>query len=225
MRRLSLSVLTMVLIPAAALAGQQANTNGTSILPPVAAQPAPKATDDAYKGGMTIMGGATMFKISSSASGGTSTTSDNATGFMGGIGVIKGMGGPVGLEFDAAYLQKGGASTVGATTYTYHDNYAEGSVLLRPAFKMGEQAHLFLLGGGAVGYYASCATSGGTSSSSCTIDSTAKRVDYGVVIGGGVQFTMIAVQVRYDLGLANLSSTSGVTIKNQGIMILGSVIF
>ena len=183
----------------------------------------PAAGQQSNKSSFTIMGGMTMFKLSQSGTG--AVTLDNATGFMGGIGMIKPVSGPVGLEIDAAYVQKGAASTASGVTYTTHENFAEGMVMLRPVFGTGE-AKFFLLGGGEVGYYVSCAYAGGTVTTSCTIASGDKRTDYGLVFGGGVQFNKLAVQVRYDLGLANLSTStvSGFTAKNQGIMIMGSFI-
>jgi len=182
----------------------------------------PAAGQQSNKSSFTIMGGMTMFKLSQSGTG--AATLDNATGFMGGLGMIMGSS-PLGIEIDAAYVQKGAASTVSGVTYTTHENYAEGMVMLRPVFGKGD-AKFFLLGGGEVGYYVSCAYSGGTVTTACTIASGDKRTDYGLVFGGGVQFNKLAVQVRYDLGLANLSTStvSGFTAKNQGIMIIGSFI-
>jgi len=105
-----------------------------------------------------------------------------------------------------------------------HDNYATGSLLLRPAFGSGP-VRFFLLGGGEVGYLINCSsTTTGTSLGACTIESDQNRVDYGAIVGGGISFGPLAVQVRYNIGVANLTNTSGETAKSKGVLVLGSLI-
>lgn len=180
--------------------------------------------NSSYRGGFTVFGGITSFTgVVTPAPG---FTLENASGFMGGIGIVKHIGGPVGIEIDGAYVQKGSAETVSGTKFTEHDNYAQGALLLRPAFGSGA-VRVFLLGGGEVGYLLGCkfATTGTGPAGTCTIPTQAvSRIDYGLLVGGGVSFGPLAVQVRYDLGIANLSKTAGVTAKNKGLMVLGSLI-
>ena len=194
--------------------------------PPPASVPPPKPPaepkDASYRAGFTVFGGVTMFKAVITPA----STLNNANGFMGGAGIISHLGGPIGIEIDGAYVQKGFALTAGGATDTEHDNYGQGAFLLRPAFGSGP-VRFFLLGGGEVGYLINCtyATTGSTAPGSCTIDNnTVNRMDYGLLVGGGVSFGPLAVQVRYDMGIANLSKTTGTTAKNQGLMVLGSLI-
>lgn len=196
---------------------------GRRIAPPQPPKPHSEAKGGSYRGGFTIFGGITSFTGVFTPDPGF--TPQNASGFAAGIGIIKHIGGPVGIEIDGAYVQKGVAATGNGITATEHDNYVAGSLLLRPAFGSGP-VRVFLLGGGEVGYLISCAnaTTGTGTVAACTIGKDQNRMDYGALVGGGVSFGPLAVQVRYNIGVANLSKTTGVTAKNKGLMVLGSLI-
>jgi uncharacterized protein YraI len=202
-----------------------ANKGSYKPVPPPPAPKPPKTmasgpSDGSYHGGFTIYGGMTMFNYKVTPTG--SFTGENASGFAAGLGLIAHLGGPIGLELDAQYVQKGSADGSGSTKESQHDNYAGGALLLRPAFGSGK-VRVFLLGGAEVGYLINCKASSG---STCTVDATErKRTDYGALVGGGISFGPLAVQLRYDIGMANLDKTAGVTAKNKGLLILGSLIF
>jgi hypothetical protein len=51
-----------------------------------------------------------------------------------------------------------------------------------------------------------------------TVDAQAKRFDYGVGIGAGIEFGAIGVGLSYELGLADISNGNG-SIKNQNAML------
>lgn len=188
---------------------------------PVAAQQS-GAKDDAYHGGFTVFAGLTSFTADFTPA--QSFTVQNASGFAAGIGYIAHLGGPIGLEFNAGYIQGGYAGTDGTTTATIHDNNVGGALLLRPAFGSGP-VRFFLLGGASFAYLIDCSESEtGVTAPACKVNSTENRTDYGLAIGGGVQYGMVAVQLRYDIGIANLSNTAGTTAKSKGLLILGSLI-
>jgi hypothetical protein len=177
------------------------------------------SADASYHGGFTVFGGMTMFNYNVTPAG--SFTGVNASGFAAGLGLIAHLGGPVGLEVDAQYVQKGYADNTGSVKASRHDNFAGGALLLRPAFGSG-RVRVFLLGGAEAGYEINCAKSSGAT---CTIEGTMEsRTDYGALVGGGVSFGPVAAQLRYDLGLANLNKVAGVTVKTKGLLILGSLI-
>jgi uncharacterized protein YgiM (DUF1202 family) len=222
--------------PAAAQTPPAASpTRSNSVAPPpppaakavAAPKPVSSAKDDGYRGGLTLFGGLTSFSISDTPPP-TGVTLGNASGVAAGIGFIAHLGGPIGLELDGDYVQGGYAATVtsGGTTLagTTHDNNVGGALLLRPAFGSGP-VRGFLLGGVSVAYTINCSESVTTgAATTCTIDSTQNRTDEALVIGAGASYSMLALQVRYHIGLNNLTSLSGYTVKSKGLLVLLSVI-
>jgi hypothetical protein len=179
-------------------------------------------TDDSYHSGFTLFGGITSYTIDVTPA--STVAPGNASGFTGGIGMITHLGGPIGLEFDAAYVQGGYSGTVGVNTLTVHDNNVAGAVTLRPAFGSGP-VRFFLQGGGSVAYLINCSeTETGVTSPTCKVDSSQNRTDYGVLIGAGASYGMLALQVRYHIGLNNLTTTSGETVKSKGLLVIASLI-
>jgi opacity protein-like surface antigen len=183
--------------------------------------------DDSYHGGFTIFGGLTSFSIDVTPTT-LGTTFGNASGFAAGAGLIAHLGGPIGLELDGDYVQGGFKETGSVSGSTVidevHDNNAGGALLLRPAFGSGP-VRVFLQGGASVAYTINCSqTVNGTASDTCKISSSQNRTDESLVIGAGASYGMIALQVRYHVGLNNLTNTSGVTIKSKGLLVLASLI-
>lgn len=46
-----------------------------------------------------------------------------------------------------------------------------------------------------------------------------ERLDYGIGLGAGVNFGNIFIDVRYNLGLANITNVDDFTINNKGILV------
>ncbi len=139
-------------------------------------------------------------------------------GFVGGLGFIAHLGGPIGLELDGDYVQGGFSVPVGlGVTATRHDNNVGGALLLRPAFGSGP-VRFFLQGGASVAYLINCSQSNSDGTSpSCKVASSDKRTDEALVVGAGVSYGIIALQGRYHIGLNNLDTTPGETAKSKGI--------
>jgi hypothetical protein len=201
--------------------------------PPVAnavaaPKPASSGKEDGYRGGLTLFGGLSSFSIDITPAA-TGVTMGNASGFAAGIGFVAHLGGPIGLELDGDYVQGGFAETgtFGGTslTATVHDNNVGGALLLRPAFGSGP-VRVFLQGGASVAYAINCSESYSVGTApTCKIDSTQNRTDEALVIGAGVSYGMLALQVRYHIGLNNLNNNStGDIVKSKGLLFLVSVI-
>jgi hypothetical protein len=181
--------------------------------------------DDSYRGGLTLFGGLTSFSVNVTPAI-PNLTQGNASGFAGGIGVIAHLGGPIGLELDGDYVQSGFVETgsAGEATVTLHDNNVGGALLLRPAFGSGP-VRIFLQGGASVAYAINCSEAiNGVTSPTCKIPSSQNRTDEALVIGAGASYGMLAVQVRYHIGLNNLTTDSGETVKSKGLLVLVSLI-
>jgi uncharacterized protein YgiM (DUF1202 family) len=190
--------------------------------------PASTAKDDGYRGGLTLFGGITSFSIKATPLPSTGLTFGNATGIAAGIGFIAHLGGPIGLELDGDFVQDGAETTYtsGATTIegTVHDNNVGGALLLRPAFGSGP-VRGFLQGGASFAYTINCSESASTGTAMpCTIDSSEPRSDVALVLGAGASYSMLALQVRYHIGLSNETNIPGYTVKSNGLLVLLSVI-
>jgi uncharacterized protein YgiM (DUF1202 family) len=192
-----------------------------------APKPASSAKDDGYRGGLTLFGGLTSFThdVTPTAS---NLTYSNVSGVAAGIGFIAYLGGPIGLELDGDYVQDGEAATGtldGTTiTYTTHNNNVGGALLLRPAFGSGP-VRGFLQGGASVAYAVSCSNSQSIGTGlACKISSTEPRTDVALMLGAGASYRMVALQVRYHIGLTNLTTNNGYTLKSNGLLVLLSVI-
>ncbi len=171
-------------------------------------------------GGLALFGGLTQFKFSSSVAGNNANVT-NASGFVVGLGGVAPLGGHFGLEIDADYAQKGTAYSYSGTKGSTHVNNAEADLLLRPVFGNGS-AKLFLLGGGYAAVAINCKYSP-ASSGACKITSDENRIDYGADVGAGIMYGRIALQGRYQIGVANLNNSSTKAtekIKNKGFEIM-----
>jgi uncharacterized protein YgiM (DUF1202 family) len=193
-----------------------------------APRPASSAKDDGYRGGPTLFAGLTSFSINFTPSP-TGVTYGNVSGIAAGIGFIAHLHGPIGLELDGDFVQDGVAATATfgngvVVTYTTHDNNVGGALLLRPAFGSGP-VRGFLQGGASLAYLISCSQSASTGTvPACTVDSSGPRSDVALVLGAGASYRMLALQVRYHVGLTNLLTTTGATEKSKGLLVLLSVI-
>jgi hypothetical protein len=198
--------------------------------PPARKSAAPTSSggkDDSYRGGFTLFGGLTSFSINAATTTSIATY-DNASGVAAGIGFIAHLGGPVGLELDGDYVQSGFnyVESIGPVSIagTIHDNNVGGALLLRPAFGSGP-VRGFLQGGVSIAYAINCSEnySDGTATT-CKFAASQNRTGEALVIGAGASYRMLALQVRYHIGLNNMTTLSGQTGKSKGLLVLLSVI-
>lgn len=192
--------------------------------PPPPPPPAPKpekvastSAPSGQHGGLELFGGLTSFKEKFTGDG-ESESSDNASGFIAGFGIVAPAGNHFGIEIDFDYLQTGGKFT----GVTEHTNAAGGSFLLRPVFGNGS-AKVFVVGGPYARFAINCAFSP-KQDSDCSIGSDVNRFGYGAEVGAGVMFGRLMVQGRYDIGLANLTKTDRETVKSSGLVVMGGFI-
>jgi len=143
-------------------------------------------------------------------------------GFQGGLTFELPIAGPLALQPELLFIQKGGKSEFIITednksinTVTY--NYLEIPILLKLKLGStdGDGAGFYLIGGPYAGYVFGGKSKqeltilGQTSTSEQTIDYddedfNEKRVDWGASFGLGVHFGKLFVDARYNLGINNL---------------------
>lgn len=69
------------------------------------------------------------------------------------------------------------------------------------------------------GYLMSGTSKFGDESEPIEFDDDSNRMDFGIGLGAGVQFGGFFVDIRYNIGFANLSNLEDESVKNNGILI------
>jgi hypothetical protein len=204
------------------LAGAPVPTTASAPAAAASATPqTPSATTVVLWGGLD--------RLQATASGGGETeTGDWNNGLALGFAVIVPTGGPMSIEVLAGYSRFNSSSTdqFGDVT-SGTDNFANAAFFLRPAFGQ-PSARFYLLLGPQVNFLVSCSATYTTVSSS-TISGCSpggnSRLDFGVVVGAGIQFGRIMLEARYDYGIKDLSDFTGVTERSRYMFIGAGVAF
>lgn len=172
-----------------------------------------------------LKGGAALYTTTRSLSAfGTSIEqkSDPHFGFAAGLFVEKPFSDLVSGQFEVLYVQKGGkdevadseiedaASEAGSLTLSYADVPA----MLKINIPLDGNVRPFLYGGDFAGYLLNAqAKSGGESVDEIDITDLLTEINYGIVLGGGVSFGNISLDLRYDMGLANIFDSESTIIQ------------
>lgn len=147
-------------------------------------------------------------------------TSDSKIGLTAGIYLEKPFSELISGQVEALYVQKGGKDDIsgsdtdldvevvaggGKLTLSYIDVPA----LLKIYIPIkSEEVSPFIYGGGFIGYLLDAtATTNEGSIDELDIKDLLKDLNYGLMLGAGVNFGAISLDFRYDLGLANILDT------------------
>jgi len=164
-----------------------------------------------------LKGGAALYSTTLSFSGfgeSLDETSDMRTGFAAGLFVEKPFSDIVSIQFEGLFVQKGGKDEVeqadvdvdvedGDLTLSYVDV----PVMLKVNIPLDGNIKPFLYGGGFAGFLIDAeAEADGQSAGDAGIEikDLLEDLNYGAVFGGGVSFGKISIDIRYDLGIANI---------------------
>ncbi|OAM91240.1 PorT family protein [Termitidicoccus mucosus] len=110
------------------------------------------------------------------------------------------------------YIQKGGKYESGGLIAEFELDYVEAPVNVAFKIDMGDGGRALLFGGVYLaGKVADKAEIGGQREG---IDDV-KTLDYGLNLGAGYQYGRFSLKLQYSKGLANISDTSGITVKNK----------
>ena len=180
-----------------------------------------------------LKGGLTMYSMETSVMG-FSETSDNKLGFTGGLFVEKPFSDMFSLQFEALFVQKGGEDSDevwGDESLTL--SYVDIPVLLKVNIPLDGDTTPYVYGGGFFGYLidASEEANGETHD----IGEFFNDFNYGVAFGAGVSFGMFNLDVRYDMGLANIVDEDdefgdifgdgGFEVNTKGFMVTAGITF
>lgn len=163
---------------------------------------------------------------------------DRRSGFMvGGFAVVD-LAGPIALQPELLYVQKGAKTEIdfgfqGQTqtiTSTLKLSYIQLPVLAKFQIPVSGPVSPNVFAGPNVGFNISATneTEGGGESESEDVEGVS-GTDYGLTIGAGADFGLslgtVTVDLRYELGLANLPEEGEASIKNRGIGITAGLVF
>ncbi len=138
-------------------------------------------------------------------------TSDIKTGFAAGIFIEKPFSDLISGQIEALYVQKGGKEEVSEDEIEVEDggltlSYIDIPVLLKINVPLESNIRPFVYGGGFAGYLldASAEANGEDVDDQVELKDFLTDLNYGLIFGAGVSFGSISVDLRYDLGLANI---------------------
>ena len=125
------------------------------------------------------------------------------------------------IQPEALFMMKGDA---GSNEDTYKLNYVEVPVLAKIGFLSQSPAHPSLFAGPSVAFNTTAkADAAGTE---VDLKDATNTVDFGLVVGGGVDFSKVGIDVRYSRGLSNVAKDSGdTTVNNSVISLMGTFRF
>lgn len=99
-------------------------------------------------------------------------------------------------------------------------NYLELAVAAKfNVVKFGESDKVYVAVTPSAGYLLSAKTKVGDESEDYEFTDDDNRIDFGIGLGAGVQFAGVFLDVRYNIGLANLTKVDDSSVKNNGILI------
>lgn len=99
-------------------------------------------------------------------------------------------------------------------------NYLELAVAAKfNVFKFGESNKVYAAVTPSAGYLISGKSKFGDETSNIEFTDDNNRMDFGIGIGAGVQFGGFFVDIRYNIGLANITNVDDESLKNNGFLI------
>lgn len=132
------------------------------------------------------------------------------------------------IAIEALFTQKGASDSIEEVELTTELDYIEFPVLAKAPFNTMGTVQPFVYGGVAPAINTSAQFSGeiGGESEEVDIGEEFKAFDLGLVVGGGVKFGILGVEVRYNHGIVNISEFEDEeSITNRQTSVLVSVQF
>lgn len=135
----------------------------------------------------------------------------------------------VSIQPEALFSMKGDREEDAGVTGTVKVDYLEVPVLAKLSLAKASPAKPTVFLGPSMGFNLSAKSEidgTGILDGETDLKDSTKGVDFGVVVGGGVEFNNFGLDLRYTHGLSNINDTdSGVEVKNNVISIMGSFSF
>jgi Outer membrane protein beta-barrel domain len=145
---------------------------------------------------------------------------DSRTAFVGGVFYEHKLGTSISIRPELLYSMKGGTNTL-AQDVTWQNDYIQVPVLLKYSFGSGA-THPFILAGPAIAFNVNCKFTDGSDEASCDDifgDDAVSSTDFSGILGLGVQWNALDINVRYDLGFTNVLEDVDATNKTISILV------
>lgn len=154
-----------------------------------------------------IKGGATLYSVTTSFAG-FEESSNSKIGFAAGVFMEKSFNDLLSLQVEGLYVQKGGEEEgddfFGDENITL--SYIDVPVLVKFNIPLDGTVQPFVYGGGFVGYLLDATAS--EDDFEDDISDFLNDINYGLSFGVGASFGMLSLDIRYDMGLANIYDDS-----------------
>lgn len=155
---------------------------------------------------------------------------DQRTGFVGGLFVVWPAGGPIALQTEVLYSQKGAKIEEGSASGTIKLDFIEIPILLRASSAPssgGASFHVF--GGPSLGFRVRArgeSTFEGQTEEE-DLDDEVESFDFGLVAGAGLEVGRFVLDGRYTWGLSNLNKEDqeDVKIRSRVFSVMAGVRF
>lgn len=142
-------------------------------------------------------------------------TTDSRIGFAAGLFVEKPFSDLISIQLEGLYVQKGGKDEASQADVgvDVEDgdlilSYVDVPVLLKINIPVGEGFSPFIYGGGFAGYLLDATAEADgqdvEDEQDFAIEDLATDLNYGVIFGAGLTFGSFTLDIRYDMGLANI---------------------
>ncbi len=176
---------------------------GMLVMIPVVAAAQSKAT-------VGIKAGVNIATISSSDS-----DTSSILGAVGGVFFGSQINDRVGVQVEGLYSQQGAKDKTPGSDVKYRVNYFNVPVLARFGNTTTNTTHFHVFTGPQAGFKLNAKASSKNLGLTVDVGDEVKGFDFGWVLGAGVEMNRLTFDVRYTLGLTNISTMSGDTAKNR----------
>lgn len=160
---------------------------------------------------------------------GVNVNFDQRKGFVGGLFVVWPATGPVALQTEVLYSQKGAQIEEDGMTGKIKLDYVDVPVLARVSSPASGGASFHVFAGPSFGFRVSAKTEARfeDGEESEDIDDELERFDFGLVAGAGVEFGRFVIDGRYTWGLSNINKDDedDVKIKTRVFAVMAGIRF
>lgn len=187
------------------------------------------ANQDASKNAFGILGGGALTNLRFSNTGAYDNVYRTRLGFLAGGSLDFPIDKVYSLNLELYYVKKGAkldyaGTLLGVPIDVKGDvglGVVESAFLVKARFLEGE-THAILILGPSVGYIMSTDVSAASSVGVLSTNDEINKFDIGAVVGAGIEFplginTRGSLNLRYGLGLSNISKNANVSVSNKGI--------